>query len=41
VLFLHEEACRMFGNVLGPEANAAHKDHFHLDMKQRRGPFCE
>jgi hypothetical protein len=27
--------------VLGPEANAAHKNHFHLDMKTRRKSFCE
>ncbi|MGB0056324.1 MAG: extensin family protein, partial [Methyloceanibacter sp.] len=41
VLYLHEEACRRFGTVLGPEANAAHKNHFHLDMKTRRKSFCE
>lgn len=41
IVFLHDEACRMFGTVLGPNANAAHKNHFHLDMKKRRGPFCE
>jgi hypothetical protein len=39
---MHEEACKMFGTVLGPEANDAHKDHFHLDMKPRRAAnFCE
>jgi hypothetical protein len=41
VTFLHEDACRRFGTVLGPDANAAHKDHFHLDMKTRRRGFCE
>lgn len=41
VKFLHEDACRRFGTVLGPEANAAHKDHFHLDMKKRRRAYCE
>lgn len=41
VLYLHEEACRRFGTVLGPKANAAHKNHFHLDMKTRRKSFCE
>jgi hypothetical protein len=25
-------ACDVFKVVLGPEANAAHRDHFHLDM---------
>jgi hypothetical protein len=34
VTFLHEDACRRFGTVLGPDANAAHKNHFHLDMKK-------
>jgi hypothetical protein len=41
VTFLHENACRRFGTVLGPDANAAHKSHFHLDMKKRRRGFCE
>lgn len=39
---IHASACRYFGTVLGPEANNAHKNHFHLDMAQRnRGSFCE
>jgi hypothetical protein len=39
---VHAEACKMFGTVLGPEANEAHKDHFHLDMKPRRHKnYCE
>lgn len=38
---LHEAACKTFGTVLGPEANAAHKNHFHFDMKARRSGFCE
>jgi hypothetical protein len=41
VVFLHDDACRRFGTVLGPNANAAHKNHFHLDMKKRRRGFCE
>src|SRR5262245_30692044 len=42
VTYLHEDACRHFGTVLGPNANEAHKDHFHLDMKKRRkSNFCE
>lgn len=32
----HDEACDIFGTVLGPDANAAHRDHFHLDMKERK-----
>ncbi|QYU66996.1 extensin family protein [Leptolyngbya sp. 15MV] len=29
-------ACRWFRAVLGPEYNAAHRDHFHLDMGRWR-----
>jgi len=37
-----EAACGTFGTVLGPEANEAHRDHFHLDMAKRRyKSFCE
>jgi hypothetical protein len=32
---VHERACRYFHVVLGPDYNAAHYNHFHLD----RGPF--
>ncbi len=28
---VHTSACKRFGTVLGPEYNAAHKDHFHLE----------
>ncbi|MBC8021416.1 MAG: extensin family protein [Methyloceanibacter sp.] len=42
ITHLHEDACRRFGTVLGPNANEAHKDHFHLDMKKRRrASYCE
>ncbi len=30
--FAHGAACGIFTTVLGPEANAAHEDHFHLDL---------
>lgn len=30
---LHEGACDLFGTVLGPDYNDAHRDHFHLDMR--------
>jgi hypothetical protein len=33
---VHDDACHTFGTVLGPEANEAHRNHFHLDMKARR-----
>jgi hypothetical protein len=32
---VHGGACGFFDTVLGPEYNAAHRDHFHLD----RGPY--
>lgn len=39
---IHASACKYFGTVLGPEANNAHKNHFHLDMADRpRGNFCQ
>jgi hypothetical protein len=39
---VHDEACHVFGTTLGPAANEAHKNHFHLDMKARRhAGFCE
>jgi hypothetical protein len=38
---IHAGACRIFGTALGPEANEAHKNHFHLDMKERRQPLCD
>ncbi|MCR0982142.1 extensin-like domain-containing protein [Roseomonas populi] len=28
---VRDSACRVFGAVLGPDYNAAHRDHFHLD----------
>jgi hypothetical protein len=33
---LHQGACESFGTVLGPEANEAHRDHFHFDLKARK-----
>ncbi len=39
---LAKEACETFGTVLGPEANEAHRDHFHFDIKARRKKaYCE
>jgi hypothetical protein len=38
----HDDACKLFGTVLGPDTNAAHHDHFHLDMKARKyRSICE
>tara|TARA_Y100000052_G_scaffold23793_2_gene25753 strand:- start:14540 stop:15157 length:618 start_codon:yes stop_codon:yes gene_type:complete len=33
---IRDDACELFGTVLGPEYNAAHADHFHFDMSQNR-----
>lgn len=39
---IHKGACLRFGTVLGPEANEAHRDHLHLDLKPRsHGALCE
>jgi extensin-like protein len=39
---LHKGACGTFGTVLGPEANEAHRDHFHFDLAaRRRNTYCE
>lgn len=32
----HVAACKIFGTVLGPEANNAHLNHFHVDLAYRR-----
>ncbi|MGI3165217.1 extensin family protein [Pseudooceanicola sp. 200-1SW] len=37
----HASACGPFGTVLGPEANALHRDHFHFDTaRYRNGSYC-
>lgn len=33
---LHDAACRRFAVVLGPDANALHRDHLHFDMGSGR-----
>ena len=39
---VHAAACKIFGTTLGPEANEAHRNHFHVDMAFRRTTkFCE
>lgn len=35
---VHKSACKRFGTVLGPEYNAAHRDHFHLEGGNAK--FC-
>lgn len=39
---LHQGACALFGTVLGPEANEAHREHFHFDLHPRRATnYCQ
>lgn len=40
---IREGACKYFTTVLGPGSDAAHADHLHLDMAERRGGYriCE
>jgi hypothetical protein len=33
---VRDGACRWFSAVLGPDYNAAHRDHFHLDLGRAR-----
>jgi hypothetical protein len=35
---VHRSACKRFGTVLGPDYNAAHRDHLHLEKGD--GSFC-
>lgn len=35
---IQRSACKRFGTVLGPEYNAAHRDHFHLEWGN--SSFC-
>ena len=35
---VHASACKRFGTVLGPDYNAAHHDHLHLEFGN--GSFC-
>lgn len=35
---VHSSACKRFGTVLGPDYNAAHRDHLHLEIGN--GSFC-
>ena len=35
---VHQSACKRFGTVLGPDYNAAHANHFHVETRGRG--FC-
>lgn len=36
---VRSDACGYFSTVLGPGYDAAHKDHFHFDIKERRNGY--
>lgn len=36
----HQSACRRFATVLGPDYNAAHRDHLHVEGVIDRRGFC-
>ena len=39
---LHSGACGTFTTVLGPDANEAHRNHFHFDLATRkRSAYCQ
>ena len=35
---IHDSACKRFGTVLGPDYNAAHRNHLHVQLSPT--PFC-
>ena len=37
---VHESACKRFGTVLGPDYNAAHHDHFHVEKVVSGRAYC-
>jgi len=40
---LYTSGCQRFATALGPEANEAHRNHFHFDLADRggRGSYCQ
>ena len=40
---VRQGACKLFTTVLGPGSDAAHADHLHLDLRQRKpgGRLCQ
>jgi hypothetical protein len=37
---IHASACKRFGTVLGPDYNAAHYDHLHVEIGSDARAFC-
>jgi hypothetical protein len=36
---IQKASCSIFNTVLGPGSDAAHGDHLHLDLRQRKGDY--
>lgn len=36
-----QNGCGIFSTALGPDANASHRAHFHLDVQPRKQPLCQ
>lgn len=37
---VRDESCRIYGTVLSPEYNAAHRDHLHLEIREATWTMC-
>ena len=37
---VHQSACKRFGTVLGPDYNAAHENHFHVEKVIEGRSYC-
>jgi hypothetical protein len=37
---VHQSACKRFGTVLGPDYNAAHDNHFHVEKVIAGNSYC-
>jgi hypothetical protein len=37
---VRDESCRIYGTVLSPDYNAAHRDHLHLEIREATWTMC-
>ena len=37
---IRDEGCQVYGTVLSPEYNAAHRDHLHLEIREATWTMC-
>ena len=37
---IRDEACQVYGTVLSPDYNAAHRDHLHLEVREGSWTMC-